>query len=297
MNYIEEFSSSHRSDFRHLPLKVNRSLQLACALCAVLMTACAVAREEVAAAEIVCERQWQLKQTHPHDSTDFTQGLVVVNGRLFESTGQYGRSSIHELERHSGRKLRSAPVTAQAFAEGLSYSGGRLVQLSWREETAWVYDLDLRLLATLRYPGEGWGLTTMQTPDGERLVLSDGTPWLQFLRPDTLAKTGRVMVRLRDQPVQRLNELEALRGEILANIWHSDQVAVIDPASGAVRGWFDFSPLRSRLVWPDGQRPAETDLNGLAWDERTQRLIVTGKYWPALFEVEIGGCKGAAKDR
>lgn len=280
-----------------MPIKVNRSLQLVCAALAVLMTACAVARDRTVAAPLACERQWTVKQQLPHDPRAFTQGLVLAGDRLFESVGQYGRSGLHEIERHSGRRLRSAPTPEHAFAEGLAYTGNRLIQLSWREETAWVYDLDLRLQATLHYPGEGWGLTTLAIADGERLALSDGTPWLKFLRPDTLAETGRIMVRAHERPVQYLNELETVRGEILANIWHSDEVAVIDPASGAVRGWFNFAPLRARLVWPEGLRPNETDLNGLAWDERAQRLLVTGKYWPALFEVEIGGCKSTAAEK
>lgn len=294
MNNDEENFSSHHSDFRRLRTKVNQSLVLASAVIAAFLSSCAIARDEVASAAAPCERQWQILKEHPHDPGDFTQGLVLVEGRLFESTGQYGRSSVHEIERHSGRKLRATPLPVEAFGEGLAYAERRLIQLSWREQTAWIYDLDLRPLATLRYPGEGWGLTTLPTADGERLVLSDGTPWLRFLRPDTLAETGRVSVYLRDQPLQRINELEAVDGELFANLWHSDEVAVIDPASGAVRGWFDFAPLRARLTWPNGLRPAETDLNGLAWDARAQRLLVTGKYWPLLFELQIGGCSAAA---
>lgn len=283
--------SSHYSDFRRLRTKVNQRCTFACTLLVAFFSAGCAARDEASLSAEPCERHWQLKQERPHDPGDFTQGLVIVDDRLFESTGQYGRSTVQEIERHSGRKLRVRPVAPEAFAEGLAYAGTRLIQLSWREQTAWTYDLDLRPLARFDYPGEGWGLTTLHTREGEQLVLSDGTPWLRFLHPDTLAETGRVMVRVRGQPLQRINELETVKGEILANIWHSDEVAVIDPTSGSVSGWFNFAPLRARLAWPEGRSPQETDLNGLAWDERAQRLLVTGKYWPALFELEIGGCK------
>lgn len=227
---------------------------------------------------------------HPHDPGHFTQGLAVVEGRVFESVGLYGRSGVHEIERHSGRSLRVHPLPARIFGEGLTQLGRRLYQLSWREQTAFVYDLDLNVLRTLSYPGEGWGLTAMPTPQGERLVLSDGTPWLHVLDPETLAETRRVQVTVRGQALPMLNELEYLHGEILANLWHSDEVASIDPASGAVRGWFNFAPLRARLNWP-GAKPPETDLNGLAYDADSGRLLVTGKRWPRLFELEIGGCK------
>lgn len=285
--------SSHYSDFRRLRTKVNQRSVFICTLLLAFFSADAAARDATNITPEPCERTWQIKLERPHDAGDFTQGLVLVEDRLFESAGQYGRSTVHEIERHSGRKLRVHAVAPEAFAEGLAYAGKRLVQLSWREQTAWTYDLKLRPLGSLRYSGEGWGLTTLSTREGEQLVLSDGTPWLRFLHPETLAETGRVMVRVRGQPLQRINELETVRGQILANIWHSDEVAVIDPVSGNVRGWFNFAPLRARLRWPGGLPPLETDLNGLAWDERAQRLLVTGKYWPALFELEIGGCKSA----
>lgn len=240
-----------------------------------------------------CERQWQLRATHPHDPQHFTQGLVFSDGRLFESVGQYGRSGVHEVRLEDGKVLRSRALSSNVFGEGLARVGDRLVQLSWRENTAYFYDLSLEPKGALPYPGEGWGLTTLDSPDGDRLVLSDGSPWLRVLHPETLAEERRMMVTVRGQPLKLLNELETVHGEILANIWHSDEVAVIDPATGVVRGWFDFGPLRARLSWPPPLHPTETDLNGLAWDETRSRLLVTGKYWPQLFEVEIGACRTA----
>ncbi|TDU26595.1 glutamine cyclotransferase [Panacagrimonas perspica] len=281
-------------DFRRLRIKVNqrhamfRALQVA--MLSVACTSWTSAHAQNPAAPEPCERQWQLLATHTHDPQHFTQGLVIFEGRMFESVGQYGRSGVHEVNLADGRVLRSQALPANVFGEGLAKIGDRLVQLSWRENTAYFYDLSLQPKGTLPYPGEGWGLTTLATPAGERLILSDGSPWLRVLHPTTLAEERRVRVQVRGQPLKLLNELENVRGEVLANIWHSDEVAVIDPSSGAVTGWFDFHALRQRLTWPPPLHPTETDLNGLAWDERRSRLLVTGKYWPQLFEVQIGGC-------
>ena len=257
----------------------------------------AAAQAQAPDATAPCERQWQLRATHPHDPQHFTQGLVISDGRVFESVGQYGRSGLHEVNLEDGRVLRSRALPGNVFGEGLAQVGDRLVQLSWKENTAYFYDLSLEPKGALPYPGEGWGLTAIAAPGGDRLVLSDGSPWLRVLHPTTLAEERRVMVTVRGQPLKLLNELENVRGEILANVWHSDEVAIIDPDTGAVRGWFDFGPLRARLSWPPPLRPTETDLNGLAWDEARSRLLVTGKYWPQLFEVEIGGCRAMPQSR
>lgn len=280
-----------------LLIKVNQRDALRAALHrALLVLICVVALPAQAqagtgAAPLPCERQWQLVATHAHDPLHFTQGLVTFDGRLFESVGQYGRSGVHEIDPASGRARRSRQLPETVFGEGLARVGDRLVQLSWRENIAYFYDLSLGLQETRTYPGEGWGLTTLPTPGGERLLLSDGTPWLRVLHPRTLAEQRRVMVTLREQPLRWINELEMVGDELFANVWHSDQVAVINPDSGAVKAWFDFAPLRARLVWPPSFRPSETDLNGLAWDADKARLLVTGKHWPQLFEVQIGGCR------
>lgn len=295
-NFVEENLFFALLDFRRLRIKVNQRLAMFRALqFAMLSVACTLwtpANARNPAENEACERQWQLLATHTHDPRHFTQGLVIFEGRMFESVGQYGRSGVHEVNLADGRVLRSHALPDNVFGEGLAKIGDRLVQLSWRENTAYFYDLSLQPKGSLPYPGEGWGLTTIVTPAGERLILSDGSPWLRVLHPTTLAEERRVMVQVRGQPLKLLNELENVRGEVLANIWHSDEVAVIDPSSGAVTGWFNFAPLRQRLTWPPPLHPAETDLNGLAWDERRSRLLVTGKYWPQLFEVQIGGCAG-----
>lgn len=242
-------------------------------------------------ASAVCERPWRVMKEHPHDPTHFTQGLVLSQGRLFESIGQYGRSAVHELAwPGGGRSLRSRALPHEVFGEGMSKVGDRLIQLTWREQVAFVYDLDLRLLNTRPYRGEGWGLTTWRSEGGERLILSDGTPSLRILHAQTLEEKSRIDVRDRGQPLPLLNELEFVQGEILANIWHSDRVVAIDPGDGQVRSSFDFSALRLKLAWPAGLESGETDLNGLAYDESSGRLLVTGKLWPKLFEVDIGAC-------
>lgn len=259
------------------------------------LTSCGASTPAVIAGPTVpCERQWSLIATYPHETSHFTQGLAWVDGRLFESVGQYGRSGVHEIDLPTGRPLHSRPLPENIFGEGLTRVGDLLVQLSWRERTAFLYDLSLEPKGTLKYEGEGWGLTTLPTADGPQLVLSDGTPWLRMFDPATLAERRRVMVRVGTEPVQRINELEEVRGEILANLWYSDEVAVIDPADGAVRAWFDFSSLRARLVWPPPMKPSrDAVLNGMAWNARQSRLLVTGKNWPQLFEVELGGCRTA----
>lgn len=236
-----------------------------------------------------CERSWTLQAEHPHAPSHFTQGLVLHAGRLFESVGLYGRSGIHEVDVRSGRALRTRPLPADEFGEGLAVVGATLVQLTWREGKAHVYDLDLRHLRTHRYPGEGWGLSRWDSPAGPRLILSDGTPVLRLMDVERFEERARVTVRENGRAVRLINELEVVGDELLANVWHQDRVLAIDPGDGVVRGWFDFSALRQRLRWP-GRMPAETDLNGLAYDPVRQRLLVTGKQWPALFEVSLGSC-------
>lgn len=236
---------------------------------------------------------------HPHDPSHFTQGLLVTDGRLYESTGLYGSSAVQEVDRASGTRLRRYRLPRSDFGEGLTRVGDRLLQLTWREQRAWVYDLDLNPLGTVKYAGEGWGLTTLP-PTADKptptLVMSDGSHRLQLLHHDSLQRLRQIEVRDGGRAVPRLNELEFVRGEILANVWHLDEVIAIDPESGAVRGRYDFAPLRRELRWPQGV-PPETDLNGVAFDERSGRVLITGKRWPRLFEVELGGCVQAHGDK
>jgi glutaminyl-peptide cyclotransferase len=223
---------------------------------------------------------YQIIHTYPHDSHAFTQGLVYADGHLYESTGLNGQSSLRMTDLETGRILQEQPVASQYFAEGLAAWGSTLVQLTWQDHIAFVYDrFSFRLLNTLHYPGEGWGLTS----DGKRLILSDGTADLRFLDPATMRELRRVTVKDHGAPVKELNELEFIHGEIYANIWHSDRIARISPRNGAVLGWIDLTGLL-----PDNLRSTpEAVLNGIAYDAARDRLFVTGKLWPRLYEIRI----------
>jgi glutaminyl-peptide cyclotransferase len=216
----------------------------------------------------------------PHDPDAFTQGLLYHDGFLYESTGLYGASSLRRVEPETGRVLQQVDLPADCFGEGLALWGERLIQLTWRENTGFLYDREtFQLLEHFSYPGEGWGLTH----DGQRLIISDGTATLRFWDPDTLKEIGRVTVRDHQGPVNLLNELEYVRGEVYANVWMSDRIAQIDPASGRVVAWIDLTGL---LAETDRQGRVDV-LNGIAYDAIGDRLLVTGKWWPKVFHIEL----------
>ena len=227
---------------------------------------------------------YQVVNTYPHDPRAFTQGLLFHDGKLLESTGLYGQSSLREVDLATGAVLRKWAVPSQFFAEGLALLDGKLYQLTWKEGTAFVYDLNadpksFRKAGEFSYSGEGWGLAT----DGHWLIMSDGTSSIRFLNPATFAVDHSIQVLKDGAPQDRLNELEYVKGEIYANIWQTDWVARIDPASGRVAGMVDFSYLL-----PAADRTTTTDvLNGIAYDPAGDRLFVTGKNWPKLFEVRL----------
>ncbi len=231
-------------------------------------------------AEPVPVYTYEIKNSYPHDRAAFTQGLVFREGFLWESTGQYGSSSMRQIELKTGRVVKSVPVAREFFAEGMTIFGGKVYQLTWQEGRAFVYDAkDFRRLGEFKYEGEGWGLTH----DGESLVMSDGTSTLRFLDPETFAVRRALRVADSGRPVAQLNELEYVRGEIFANVWQEDRVARIDPQTGRVTGWID---LRGLLPQADA-RGDEDVLNGIAYDEASDRLFVTGKLWPKLFEIRL----------
>jgi glutamine cyclotransferase len=217
---------------------------------------------------------------YPHDSAAFTQGLLYADGLFYESAGLYGQSTLRKVEPKTGAVLLEKRLDAQYFAEGLALLEGKLYQLTWKENTGFIYDpQDFRQLGTFSYPTEGWGLTT----DGSSLILSDGSATLYFLDPQTLQTTRALQVNLDGAPLDRLNELEYIRGEIYANIWYTDLIARIDPTSGEVVGVIDCGSLR------DGEgAPGPNDvLNGIAYDARGDRLYLTGKNWPWIYEVSL----------
>ena len=218
---------------------------------------------------------------YPHDRAAFTQGLAFDDqGTLYESTGQRGQSSLRRVELSSGKVLQRHDLPPSLFGEGITVFGDRIFQLTWQAGRAFVYDkASFDLLREFAYRTEGWGLTH----DGRRLIMSDGTATLYFLHPDTFAETSRLTVRDHRGPVIRLNELEYVRGEILANVWQTDRIARIDPQTGHVTGWIDLAGL---LKPSDRRQPVDV-LNGIAYDTLTDSLFVTGKWWPRLFEITL----------
>jgi glutaminyl-peptide cyclotransferase len=223
---------------------------------------------------------YRIVRTYPHDPHAFTQGLIFVDGSLYESTGLNGQSSLRMVDLATGRNLQSQPVDSKYFAEGLTAWGATLVQLTWESHVAFVYDrFSFRVLRTFSYSGEGWGLTQ----DGKSLILSDGSDTLRFFDPATFRDVRHVSVKDHGKPVTEINELEFIHGEIYANIWHSDRIARIAPGTGKVLGWIDLKGLLA-----DSERATpEAVLNGIAYDSVHDRLFVTGKLWPKLFEIRV----------
>lgn len=223
---------------------------------------------------------YEVVKVRPHDRGAFTQGLVYLNGELLESTGLNGQSSLRKVDLETGNTLKRVDVPAEYFAEGLAVLNGKMFQLTWQNNKCFVYDLEtFQKEKEFTYPGEGWGLAT----DGQSLIMSDGTQQIRFLDPATFKETRRITVTANGQPVNRLNELEYIKGEIYANIWITDYVVRIDPATGKIVGVIDFSGL---LAPQD--RDENTDvLNGIAYDAGGDRLFITGKRWPKLFEVRL----------
>jgi glutamine cyclotransferase len=216
---------------------------------------------------------------YPHDPNAFTQGLAIDAGRLYEGTGLYGASTVRRVDLPSGRAEKQRALNARYFGEGIAILDGSLYQLTWQNGVVVVYDLEtFEVERTMQYEGEGWGLTH----DGAHFIMSDGSATLRFRDPKTFAVVREVEVRDRGTPVQKLNELEYVDGEIWANIWYEDRIARIEPATGEVRGYIDL-----RTLYPATARGSEAVLNGIAYDSAAKRLFVTGKNWPQLFEIEV----------
>jgi glutamine cyclotransferase len=222
---------------------------------------------------------YQVVKTYPHDRQAFTQGLVYLDGFLYEGTGLHGQSSIRKVRLENGEVLQQRRLDQQYFGEGIAVWGKTLVQLTWQTEIGFVYDLaSFEPIRTFGYAGEGWGLTH----DGRRLVMSDGSPTLRFLDPATFKEIGRLTVTDGGAPVTHLNELEIVRGEIFANVWQTYRIARISPKTGQVTGWIDLTGLLS----PRDAAGVDV-MNGIAYDAKGDRLFVTGKLWPRLFEIKM----------
>jgi glutamine cyclotransferase len=241
---------------------------------------------------------YEIVNTFKHDSKAFTQGLVFHNGFFYESTGEYGDSTLRKVEPQSGKVLQEHELAREYFAEGMTILNGKAYQITWQENTAFVYDVEnFKILREIKYQGSGWGLTN----DGTHLILSDGTHIIKFLDPETFNVVRSITVKKEDgSPVYHLNELEFVKGEIWANIWHSESnatdsehgflpnigkpnyIARIDPASGKVVGWIDLAGIS-----PEDVQNSEHTLNGIAYDSQNDRIFVTGKKWKKLFEIKL----------
>lgn len=224
--------------------------------------------------------RYRIVHVYPHDAAAFTQGLIYLNGILYESTGLNGRSSLRAVNLQTGAVLQRVDLPSRYFAEGLTNWQSQLIQLTWRSHIGFIYDqFSLRLLRTFHFDGEGWGLTQ----DGHALILSDGSSTLHFLDPRSFQEIRRIKVTEDDSPVDNLNELEYVHGEVYANIWHTDRIVRISPKTGQVLGYLDLSNLL-----PAGERTdPEAVLNGIAYDPKSGHLLITGKLWPKLFEIEL----------
>jgi glutamine cyclotransferase len=223
---------------------------------------------------------YRIVNSYPHDPRAFTQGLVFADDVLYEGTGLRGHSSLRKVDLKTGNILQIRQLSAQFFGEGITIYGNRIIQLTWRARAGFVYDKKtFQLLDTFNYPTEGWGITH----DGRSFIMSDGTSTLYLFDPQTFQEVGRLEVHTRDGPVSRLNELEYVQGEIYANVWKTDRIARISPETGEVVGWIDLEGL---LIPEDRSRRIDV-LNGIAYDVKNDRLFVTGKLWPKVFEIDL----------
>ncbi|HWC16825.1 MAG TPA: glutaminyl-peptide cyclotransferase [Terriglobales bacterium] len=223
---------------------------------------------------------FEIVRSFPHDVTAFTQGLAYHDGFLYEGTGLSGRSSLRKVRLETGEVLQKLALPAEFFGEGITIFDHEVIQLTWQSQIGFVYRLnDFHRLSQFQYSGEGWGLTT----DGRNLYMSDGSSEIRVLDPRRLQATRRLNVRDGAEPVQRLNELEFVEGEIFANVWQTDKIARISPATSKVVGWIDLTGI----LGPMYRRAPDAVLNGIAYDPGAKRLFVTGKLWPKVFQIRL----------
>ncbi|HVE59992.1 MAG TPA: glutaminyl-peptide cyclotransferase [Pyrinomonadaceae bacterium] len=229
---------------------------------------------------------YEIVKTYKHDEKAFTQGLVFVNGFFYESDGEYGESNLRKVEVETGKVLQKQDVAEEYFAEGMTILNDKIYQITWQEKTAFQYDMNFKLIKEFRYQGEGWGLTN----DGTNLIMSDGTHVIRFINPETFETVRTIVVKdEKGSPIYKLNELEYIKGEIWANIWHSESInkpnhiARINPADGKLLGWVDLQGISPE----DVARDSENTLNGIAYDAAGDRIFVTGKQWKKLFEIKL----------
>ncbi len=224
--------------------------------------------------------RYKIVRTYPHDTQNFTQGLVYEDGHLYEGTGLYKQSILIKRDLEENRIVKQIRLPDRFFGEGVTVFGDKVIQLTWKSQVAFVYDKEtFRELDQFSYSGQGWGLTS----DGTRLILSDGSYTLRFLDPNTYAETGRIRVGDGRRPLRQLNELEYIDGQIYANVLPTDYIAIISPETGRVTGWIDLTGL----YIPPQYSPSDVVLNGIAYIPETKHLLVTGKRWPKIYEIEL----------
>lgn len=221
-----------------------------------------------------------VKNTYPHDTEAFTQGLLFHQGFFYESTGLLGKSTLARKEMKTGKVVQEVKLPRDFFGEGIVLLKDKIYQLTWQNETVLIYDArSLREIKKIKYSGEGWGLAY----DGKYLLMSNGSSTIAFRDPKSFKTVREIQVRDGDTPVERLNELEFIKGEIWANIYMEDVIVRISPKNGKVTGWIDLSEIRSYLA-----RSAQVDvINGIAYDGEADRIFLTGKHWPKIFEIQI----------
>jgi glutamine cyclotransferase len=223
---------------------------------------------------------FRVVKSYPHDRTAFTQGLEYRDGFLYEGTGLAGRSALRKVKLDTGQVLQKFDVPQPFFGEGITVVNQQILQLTWQSQTGFVYDKSsFKVLRSFSYPGEGWGMTN----DGKQIYMSDGTAQIRVWDPASLKEIRRITVKDGIRPVTALNELEFVRGEIFANVWQTDHIARISPSDGRVLGWIDLAGLIPKIEHLE----PEAVLNGIAYDAAGDRLFVTGKLWPKIFEIKL----------
>lgn len=223
---------------------------------------------------------YNIVQQLPHDTTAFTEGLIFQDGVLYESNGQNGSSDLRILDLNTGSVKNQVKLGDEYFGEGMTILNGKIFQLTWTNNKGFIYDAtSLKKLGEFQYAGEGWGLTN----DGRFLIMSNGSNAITFINPETFQIQKVVYVYDKGTPLLSINELEYVKGEIYANIWHTDKVVQIDPQLGEIIGWIDLTGLRSK----EAEQNQEAVLNGIAYDPIHDRLFVTGKLWPTVFEIQL----------
>ncbi len=246
----------------------------------VLLGAAQAGSEEEPAEAPIAYYRYKVIKTYPHDTQNFTQGLVYEDGFLYEGTGLFKQSMLIKRDLKKDRIVKRLRLPNQYFGEGVAVFGEKVIQLTWKSEIAFVYDkTTFRELEQFTYSGQGWGLTS----DGTRLILSDGTSTLRFLDPNTYAEMGRIRVFNGRRPLRQINELEYIDGQIYANVLPTDYIAIISPETGRVTGWVDLTGL----YIPPQYSPSNVVLNGIAYIPESQHLLVTGKCWPKIYEIEL----------